>query len=211
MSDEALPHLTSAPNEAGLIVLGAGTGGPPTIQEIVRLLKGRLPPIVVLQELEPEYQRGFVAWLDDATELRVRLATHGELLEPGNVYVVPHHAQPLLASSWRLELEPLPAGPRRRLDRLLESVAEQAGPAAVGVVLTGMGHDGAQGLLALRARGGMTLAQTEATSVVASMPRAAVDSGAARVTLSPTEIASWLFGLVWRPPAGRSVSWAASG
>lgn len=202
-----LAHLASAPREASIVVLGAGTGGPPTIQEILASLEGRLPPIVVIQELAPEYQRGFVAWLDDATELRVRLATSGEELAPGHVYVVPHGDQPLLLPSWRLELSARPSATTPpRLDRFFESVAEHAGPAAVGIVLTGMGCDGAKGLLSLRARGGVTLAQTEATSVVASMPRAAVDSGGARATMSPSEIASLLSDLTWRPPTTEAPS-----
>lgn len=200
----------SSPGEASLIVLGAGTGGPPTIQEILEPLEGPIPPIVVVQQLEPEYQRGFVAWLDDATELRVRLATNGDELAPGHVYVVPHHGQPLLLPSWRLEVAHGPGVvPTHRLDRLFESVAEHAGPHAMGIVLTGMGSDGAKGLLSLRARGGTTLAQTEATSVVASMPRAAVDSGAARATMSPSEIATLLSELTWRPPTASASAGAA--
>lgn len=194
-------RLASTPREASIVVLGAGTGGPPTIQEILAPLGGPLPPIVVIQELAPEYQRGFVAWLDDATELRVRLATGGDELAPGHVYVVPHGDQPRLLPSGRLELGPrASASAPPRLDRFFESVAEHAGSVAVGIVLTGMGCDGAKGLLSLRARGGVTLAQTEATSVVASMPRAAVDSGGARATMSPAEIASLLSDLTWRQP-----------
>jgi two-component system chemotaxis response regulator CheB len=196
-----LAQLERTPHEASIVVLGAGTGGPPTIQEILAPLEGPLPPIVVIQELAPEYQRGFVAWLDDATELRVRLATSGDELTPGHVYVVPHGDQPLLLPSWRLELSaPSSVSALPRLDRFLQSVAEQAGSGAVGVVLIGMGCDGAKGLLSLRARGGVTLAQTEATSVVASMPRAAVDSGGARATMSPSEIVSLLSALTWRRP-----------
>lgn len=193
-------QLGPTPHEASIIVLGAGTGGPPTIQEILAPLEGPLPPIVVIQELAPEYQRGFVAWLDDATELRVRLATSGDELAPGHVYVIPHGDQPLLLPSWRLELSAPPSvSAQPRLDRFLQSVAEHAGSEAVAVVLTGMGCDGAKGLLSLRARGGVTVAQTEASSVVASMPRAAVDSGGARATMSPSEIVSLLSALTWRP------------
>lgn len=195
-------RLANLPNTAAIVALGAGTGGPPAIQEILRPLRGALPPIVVLQQLEPEYQRGFVAWLDDSTELHVRLAADGDELACGHVYVAPHHGQLLLTSSWHLRIDASPRAvdDKPRLDRFFESVAEHAGPKAVGIVLTGIGCDGAKGLLAMRARGGSTVAQTEATSIVASMPRCAVDSGAARVTASPEEISGFLSFLICTQP-----------
>lgn len=200
-------RLTGLPGSAAIIAIGAGTGGPPTIQEILRPMCGPLPPIVVVQELEPEYQRGFVAWLDDSTELRVRLAADGDELAPGHVYIAPHQGQIVLTKSWQLAIEAAapPRGSKCRVDRFFESVAQHAGQRAVGIVLTGIGCDGSKGLLAVRAHGGTTLAQTEATSVVASMPRAAVDSGAARATASPDEIAGYLSFLTWVPMASHAV------
>jgi len=196
-------RLASLPTIASVVALGAGTGGPPTIQQILKPLRGALPPIVIVQELEPEYQRGFVAWLDDSTELRVRLAADGDELALGHVYIAPHHGQLLLTKSFGLTIDTRPGavGPRRRIDRFFESVAEHAGPKAVGAVLTGIGTDGAKGLLAMRVRAGTTLAQTESTSIVAGMPRAAIDLGAAPLTASPEELSNFFGSLTWIAPA----------
>lgn len=198
--------LAALPTAASLVALGAGIGGPPAIQQILKPLRGPVPPIVIVQQLEPAYQRGFVAWLDDSTELEVRLAADGDELLPGHVYVAPHQGQLLLGSPARVALlaETTPAQSKHRLDRLFESAAQHLGPRAVGIVLTGIGSDGAKGLLAMRVRGSTTVAQTEDTSVVAGMPRAAVDSGAARVTASPDEIAAYLAFLTWTPPLATS-------
>jgi two-component system chemotaxis response regulator CheB len=201
-------RLASLPGAASVVALGVGIGGPPAIQEILRPLRGPLPPILVVQQLEPTFQRGFVAWLDDATELNVRLAADGDQLLPGHVYVAPHQGHLLLTPSWQVRIDSsgTPCESKRRIDRMFESVAEHAGPQAVGVVLTGIGSDGAQGLLTMRARGCTTIAQTEESSVVYAMPRAAVDSGAARATASPAEIAAFLAFLTWTAPGPLSVS-----
>lgn len=195
-------RLASLPGSASIVALGAGIGGPPTIQEILKPLRGSLPPILLVQQLEPEYQRGFVAWLDGSTELHVRLAADGDQLLPGHVYVAPHQGHLLLTPSQqvRIDTSGTPCESKRRIDRLFESVAEHGGPRALGILLTGIGSDGAKGLLAMRARGCTTIAQTEASSVVPSMPRAAVDSGAARTTASPEEIAAFVAFLTWAAP-----------
>ena len=198
----ARARLANFPGTASLVALGAGIGGPPAIQEILKPLRGPLPPILLVQQLEREYERGFVAWLDDSTELHVRLAASGDQLLPGHVYVAPYHGQLVLTPSWQIEIDATGTSSesKRRIDGLLESVADHAGPEAVGVVLTGIGSDGARGLLAMRARGCTTIAQTEGSSVVPSMPRAAVDSGAARLTATPEEIAGFLAFLTWVAP-----------
>lgn len=197
-------RLAELPSSAAVVAVGAGIGGPPAIHEILKPLRGPVPPIVIVQRLEPEYQRGFVAWLDDSTELRVRLAAQGDELLPGHVYVAPHDRQVLVTSSGQLELLSPTGEGATRIDRLFESVAEHVAAKAVGVLLTGIGCEGVKGLLAVRARGGTTLAQTESTSVVAHMPRAAVDSGAARMTATPEEIAGYLSFLRWSVPGQAS-------
>jgi chemotaxis response regulator CheB len=129
--------LAALPTAASLVALGAGIGGPPAIQHILKPLRGAVPPIVIVQQLEPAYQRGFVAWLDDSTELEVRLAADGDELLPGHVYVAPHDGQLLLGSPARVVLlaETTPSQGKHRVDRLFESAAQHLGPRAVGIVL----------------------------------------------------------------------------
>lgn len=201
-------RLAVLPDVASLVVLGAGIGGPPAISEILKPLRGPLPPIVVVQQMDPEYQRGFVAWLDSSTALAVSLARAGDRLERGHVYVAPCHGHLLVTRSLEVAVEHF--GPsedgRIRIDRTFESAAEAVGSRALGILLTGVGNDGAAGLLALLARGATTIAQDRETSVVYGMPRAAVESGAARVSASPLEIGAHLAALEYAPPSTRASS-----
>jgi two-component system chemotaxis response regulator CheB len=169
----------------------ASTGGPPVLASLLASLPHELPaPILVAQHLASGFTDGFARWLAQTTALTVAIAAPHALAQPGCVYLPPdsHHLEVTpdgLFAIARGEGDLIPSG-----DRLLRSLAGAYGARACGVVLTGMGADGADGLLALRRAGGLTLAQDETTCTVFGMPRVARDNGAARHMLPPDLIAS---------------------
>ena len=175
-----------------LVAIGASTGGPGAIVEILRALPPtfRLPVLLVLHIAEP-FGAAFADWLDAQTKRPVAIANDGEPIAAlaGRVALAPA-GRHLVARNGRLRLTPDPErhSCRPSVDALFESVAEDYGGSAAGCLLTGMGRDGALGLLKIRRAGGMTIAQDEATSVVYGMPREAVSLGAASHVLRLDEI-----------------------
>ena len=165
---------------ARAVGLGASTGGPPALSVVL----GALPPdfslpLLVVQHMAPGFRRGLVEWLQARVPPPVRLATHGARAEPG-VWFAPDDAYLRLDASMRftLDRDSHVGSHRPSLDVLLESIAGATGDGAVGVVLTGMGRDGAAGVEAVRGARGLVIAQDEATSAVFGMPRAAIEAGA---------------------------------
>jgi len=174
------------------------TGGPAVLAEVLGALPADYPlPVLVVQHIASGFVDGLVRMLDDAIALPVATARDGAELAPG-VWLAPEDAHLTLTRSRRLRLDRETVRGRHRpsADLLLESLADVLGPAAVAVVLTGMGRDGAEGVTAIEARGGLALAQDEASSSIYGMPRAAVAAGAR--PLSPSAIAQTLRKLV--PP-----------
>ena len=178
-----------------VVVIGASTGGPVAIQQVLVDLGPRLPvPAVVAQHMPPGFTRAFAERLNSRLPLSVREAADAETLVPATVYIAP--------AGRHLSLERHRAGLRSRLgeaagpgglqlasaDVLFSSAARAAGASVVAVLLTGMGRDGARGMAELAAAGAHTLAQDEPTSVVWGMPRAATELGAVRETLPLGEI-----------------------
>lgn len=162
-----------------VIALAASTGGPVALATVVRSLTALDVPVLVVQHLHPRFVGGFAAWLGAETAMPVELATDGGLLRPGVAVIAPPDTHLRLAAGRRMEVGPEPAtGVRPSADELLTSVARHAGPDAIAALLTGMGSDGARGLLAIREAGGRTFAQDGATAVVDGMPRAARELGA---------------------------------
>lgn len=165
--------------EQAVVALAASTGGPSALATVLSGLHGLLAPVLIVQHLHPEFTDGLVDWMSRASVLPVKTAEHGEIAVPGQVYLAPGERHLRLGAGARLELLATPATVHRpSADQLFESVAEWAGRAGVGVLLTGMGEDGARGLLELRRQGGRTFAQDEASSAVFGMPRAAQRLGA---------------------------------
>jgi two-component system, chemotaxis family, protein-glutamate methylesterase/glutaminase len=162
-----------------VVAVAASTGGPAALAVVLSGLEGLAAPVLVVQHLHADFTDGLVEWMARAGSLPVQLARDGELARPGHVYVAPGEVHLRLAASRHLSLSATPASMHRpSADELFASVAEQAGAAGVGVVLTGMGEDGAKGLLAMRREGGRTLGQDEATCAVFGMPQAAQRIGA---------------------------------
>jgi two-component system chemotaxis response regulator CheB len=145
----------------------------------------------------PGFLAGFASWLEGLTPFRVVVARDGEPLAPGTVHVAPpdHHLQ-IEGSRVQLTQGPPLSAQRPSATAMFQSMARGVGSAGVGVLLTGMGDDGADGLLELRQAGGYTIAEDEATAVVYGMPKAAVDRGAACESRRLDEIASRLLELV---------------
>jgi len=162
-----------------VVAVAASTGGPSALAAILPGLARLDAPVLVVQHLHPDFIAGLVDWMSRVSALPVETAGHGQLARPGRVYFAPgdHHLR--YASNGRLELGTTPVTTHRpSADELFASVAENAGPAGIGVLLTGMGDDGARGLLAIHQHGGQTLAQDEASSPVFGMPKAAARMGA---------------------------------
>lgn len=207
-SDTRLVH-GSAPSQAcTLVALGASTGGPGALVEILRALPAdfRLPLLVVLHISEP-FGASFADWLDTQTHRRVSYPREGDLLSSATGRVVmapPGQHLALQAGRFHLTRDPERHSCRPSVDVLFESIAKECGPSSAACLLTGMGRDGAAGLLALRRAGALTIAQDEATCIVYGMPREAVILNAAQRVLPLAEIAPALARLEPRPAGGRS-------
>jgi len=176
------------------VVLGTSTGGPGAVVEVLRALPPsfRLPILFVIHIGEP-FGTSFAEWLDGQTAHRVHLAQDGEKIPAGGVVMAPPNRH-LIVRDRKLHLSD---GPERHscrpsVDVLFESAAREFGAACVAVLLTGMGQDGARGLLAVREAGGITIAQDEASSIVYGMPREAALIGAAQRILPLAEIGPFL-------------------
>ncbi|WP_035992435.1 chemotaxis-specific protein-glutamate methyltransferase CheB [Leptolyngbya sp. KIOST-1] len=191
-----LPRETKSPR---LVAIGASTGGPQALLTILQSLPKTLPvPILCVQHISDGFLQGLVDWLDSSCELRVAIAAPGDLPQPGVVYFPPerHHLE--IGSQGRLVLTPgAPvAGHCPSATVMFKSVAAHYRRAAVGVLLTGMGRDGADGLQALAQAGGLTIAQDEASCVVFGMPKEAIALGAVQKVLPLNAIAPYLLAQV---------------
>ncbi|WP_157984605.1 chemotaxis protein CheB [Lentzea terrae] len=173
-----------------VVAVGASTGGPSALATLLGGLGDLDAPVLVVQHLHPEFTGGLVDWMGRVSALPVTLAEHGDTARPGQVYFAPGGVHLRLAADRRLELAASPPATHQpSVDELFTSVAEQAGAGSIGVLLTGIGDDGARGLLTMRERGGQTFAQDESTSAVFGMPQAALRIGAVTRLLPIHEIA----------------------
>ncbi len=168
------PEPGTAPRQrVKVVAIGSSTGGPPALVEVLRHLGTDFPPVVVAQHLASGFAHGLRQWLSDVTALEVQLVQRPLKLLPGCVYLAADDMHMEVAGDEVLALSGREDSPVPSVDRLFGSLARQEGSCMVGVVLTGMGGDGAKGLVALRAQGAHTIVQDEATSLVYGMPRVA--------------------------------------
>lgn len=178
-----------------LIAIGASTGGTEALATVLNALRPPLPPIVIVQHIPPMFSRLFATRLDGECQVRVKEAENGDKLESGWVYVAPGDKQMRVKNTgglMSLDVNPGPkvSGHCPSVDVLFESVSAQIGDSALGVIMTGMGEDGARGLLKMRQLGAVTLGQDEASCVVYGMPRAAYEMGAVCQQVPLSAIAS---------------------
>lgn len=183
-----------------LVAIGASTGGTEALMYIVSKLPPTFPALVMVQHMPPVFSRMFAERLNGASRLRVREAEGGETLQPGEAWLAPgdrHIAVVKSGGGYRLSCSDgdKVSGHRPSVDVLFRSVAETVGAAAVGVLLTGMGADGAAGLLRLRMSGAATIGQNEASSVIYGMPKAAYELGAVERQLGLADIPEALVAL----------------
>lgn len=204
------PRLESKslpPRPVRLVALAASTGGPAALQQILQALPRDFPvPILAVQHIARGFSAGLAEWLNASCNLRVKLAEHGEPLRGRTVYLAPDDRHLGLSRHLRIALSDAPAilGFRPSATYLFESVAAAAGAGVVAAILTGMGADGAAGLPAVRAAGGVVIAQDEESSVVYGMPREAVAAGVVDLVLPLQEIATRLQDLVTQPERRRA-------
>ena len=187
--------LSTAPRVLRWVAIGASTGGPAAIREFFEEVPEN-PPVgfLIVQHIAAGFELGFADWLNKEFPFDVRLAQDGEVLRRGSVRLAPGGSH-LLMENGVLHLDtetPARRGHRPSVDEMFLSCAESCPREVAGVLMTGMGADGVEGLLALRQAGGLTLAQDEASSVVFGMPRVALERGAADVALPPRDLAKTL-------------------
>lgn len=176
-----------------VIGIGASTGGPTVIHQILKDLPQTFPiPIIVVQHIAPGFMPGMVEWLSKALQLKVKVAEQGEVVKSGIVYLAQddRHIAVLKGGRIALSLEAPDSGHRPSVGRLFQSLADNYGAQAAGVLLTGMGKDGAVELLLMKEKGALTIAQDKESSVVHGMPGEAIKLGAPRMVLSPEAISA---------------------
>lgn len=192
------PPQERVPSRAGpveVVAIGTSTGGPRALQEVIPALPGDLPcGVLVVQHMPPGFTRSLASRLDQLSALRVKEAEDGEAFRPGVVYVAPGDRHMVLDRSdgryvVRLLDDPPVGGHKPAVDVMMMSVADLAAPRSVGVLMTGMGRDGAKGMKMIRDRGGFTIAEDSSTCVVFGMPRAAIELGGADLVVPLDRIA----------------------
>jgi two-component system chemotaxis response regulator CheB len=190
-------RVTPAPIE--LVAIGASTGGPVVLRTILSELPRDLrAPILVVQHISAGFTEGFAEWLAQSSGIPVRVAVDGECPLPGHVYVAPDGLHMKVEHGGRIALsrDRPENGHRPSVSYLFRSVAAVAGRRAIGVLLTGMGRDGAEELKLMKDKGAVTIAQDQESSVIHGMPGEAIGLDAATYVLSPDRIAAALADLI---------------
>ncbi len=187
-----------------VVAIGASTGGTEAVRKILQEMPPDAPGLVVVQHMPELFTRAFADRLDGLCRIRVKEAADGERLTPGRALVAPGNRHTLVTRSgahYAVEVRdgPLVSRHRPSVDVLFRSVAQAAGPNAIGVILTGMGSDGAQGLLEMKTAGAATIAQDEESCVVFGMPGEAIERGAVDEVVPLSRIAGAVLRRVTEP------------
>ncbi len=200
-SQPALPLIAPQPfatTSLGVICIASSTGGPQVVQKLLTDLPADFPvPLAIVQHINAAFSESLVGWLASSSKLKVRVAKDNDLLTPGTVLLAPPDAHLVIAGRGKVSVAS--GGPRDghlpSAPMLLESAARAYARRAVGVILTGMGNDGVDGLAAIRTAGGKTIAQNQDSSVVFGMPGAAISRGIVDHVVSGDDLASTLIKL----------------
>lgn len=178
-----------------IVAIGTSTGGPRALQEVLPRLPGNLPcPAIVVQHMPPGFTKSLADRLNSLCDLTVKEAADNDRLTPGTVYVAPGDFHLTIRKEGnstfiKLNKEPAIGGLRPAVDPMMVSVADIYGAKTVGVILTGMGHDGAKGMQAIKRLHGLTIAEDQSTAVVYGMPKAAIEAGVVDNVLPLSQVA----------------------
>jgi two-component system chemotaxis response regulator CheB len=203
-SRPAPPPLANSGTSSAVIAIGASTGGTEAIQAVLTRMPADVPGVVVTQHIPPVFSLAFSNRLNEICPMEVREARDGDTLRQGLVLIAPGNFHMLLRKSpgggFRVTVQdgPRVCYQRPSVDVMFASVAEAAGSHAVGVLLTGMGSDGARGMLKMKQSGARTIAQDEASSIVFGMPKEAIRLGAADQVVSLNRIPAAILGQLGR-------------
>ena len=206
----SVQQITGITGTEKLIGIGASTGGTEAIKEVLQDLPANMPAVLITQHMPAGFTRSFAARLNGLSAMTVKEAEHGERILPGHAYLAPgdRHLK-LTRSGANYEVCLSDGEPVNRhkpaVDVMFDSLAELAAGNSVGVLLTGMGKDGAIGMLHLKEQGAVTVAQNEQSCLVYGMPRAAVEIGAATEVLPLEDIAAYLVELMRRMGSGHRI------
>lgn len=187
------PYTALAESTDKVIAIGASTGGTEAIRHIITRFSAVMPGVVIVQHMPAGFTKMFADRLDEQCQMNVKEAEDGDRVMAGRILIAPGDFQMRVVRSGgiykvRLSQEEKVCGHRPSVEVLFQSVAKYAGGNSLGIILTGMGHDGANGMLALRQSGARTIAQDEASSVVYGMPKVAFEKGGVEFVLSLEDI-----------------------
>jgi two-component system chemotaxis response regulator CheB len=182
-----------------IIAIGASTGGTQAVTEMITMMPESAPGIVIVQHMPPVFTRSFAERLNSLSRLDVKEAVTGDRVLRGTALIAPGNRHMAIRRNGAMYYVEITDGPmvnfvRPSVDVLFRSVAKYAGKNAIGVILTGMGEDGARGMLEMKSAGAFTIAQDEASSIVFGMPKRAIEMGAADSVVSLNEMASVVLG-----------------
>lgn len=201
-ADVILPRqIGRAQGRGGLLAMGSSTGGTEALRVVLAGLARDTPPVIVSQHMPEMFTRSFAERLDSLCAIHVKEAVDGEVLQAGTAYIAPGHSHLLLRlapnGAYAVALNQGPPVNRHRpsVDVMFRAAANVAGANCIAVILTGMGRDGAEGMLELKQAGAYNLAQDEKSCVVFGMPREAILRGAADEVLALTDIPARLTAL----------------
>jgi two-component system, chemotaxis family, protein-glutamate methylesterase/glutaminase len=197
INPQAVKHSDGMRPSVSLIAIGASTGGTEVITRILCAMNTNVPGIVVTQHMPPKFTEAFAQRIDSMAAIRVKEAANGDRIYDGCAYIAPGGTQMLVrhdSCGFLIEVNDDPPVNRHKpsVDVLFNSVTQSAGSKSIGIILTGMGADGASGLLSMKESGAYTIAQDEQSSIVFGMPREAINMGAADKVMNIEEIVSCL-------------------
>jgi two-component system, chemotaxis family, protein-glutamate methylesterase/glutaminase len=202
--------LSPAPRPRDIIAIGASTGGTEALRYVIESLPANAPGMVVVQHMPEGFTAAFAKRLNQDARVEVKEAVYGDAVVPGRVLIAPGNKHMLVKRSGSRYHVLVTGGPlvsrhRPSVDVLFRSVAQEAGANAVGIIMTGMGDDGAEGMLEMRMAGAHTIAQDEASSVIFGMPKEAIARGGASEVLSLTHIPSAILRYAQKPLAAHAL------